>query len=75
MNRAGSFMGFKGPRNSALPRAHLSSSATKAGNAQDHFQSLVINQETDIVLIIGGLQNLVNACLGIKIDKKDIKQV
>ena len=36
----------------------------------DPFSSLVINQETDILLIIGGLQCIINACLGIKIDDK-----
>ena len=41
---------------------------------QDPFEQLVINQETDIVSIIGGLQCIINTCLGIKIDIKMTEQ-
>jgi hypothetical protein len=34
----------------------------------DNLENLVINQESDIVLIIGGLQCIINTCLDIKSD-------
>ena len=41
---------------------------------KDPFDTLVINQETDIVQIIGGLQCIVNTCLDITSDGQLIQE-
>lgn len=35
------------------------------------FKNLVINQESDIVVIVGGLQCIINTCLDIKDENRD----
>jgi hypothetical protein len=40
----------------------------------DNLENLVINQESDIVLIIGGLQCIINTCLDIKSDGSQLDE-
>jgi|TARA_B110001450_G_C17564337_1_gene458124 hypothetical protein len=46
----------------------LNFGAQAKGVEGDPFESLVINQESDIISIIGGLQCIINTCLDIKED-------
>jgi predicted secreted protein len=52
----------------------MSDGDSGAAAAKDPFDTLVINQETDIVEIIGGLQCIVNTCLDITSDGQRIQE-
>jgi len=55
-------------------KTSISGTRMSFGDGNDNIESLYINQESDIILIIDGMRCIINTCLDIKSDGQVIEE-